>query len=241
MRFLDYLHRKNHFRLAFPGFLISWLLTGCYIYHPMPTDIPLISHKKDLRIDAGVSLLPSVHSTVSYGLTDKIAVQGFGTYIGEGKNYFQAAAGFYKNTVNKEILEIYGGYGQGIGTYTVGGSPDDIWGNYRLYFTQFNYGSISGKSHNFEAGIGLKLGYLNSRIKEEISHYNPEENSTEIEMKTHHYNGILTEPMAVLRMGGEKVRFSLKVGATRIFRLKQENIRFEYMKGNLGLGINFRL
>jgi hypothetical protein len=38
-----------------------------------------ISEKNDLRIDAGISLGPSAHTTISYGLTDKIAIQGFGS------------------------------------------------------------------------------------------------------------------------------------------------------------------
>jgi len=56
----------------------------------------LISKKNDLRVDAGVSIVPSLHATISYGLTDKIAIQGFGS-IGTGdRYYFQAQLDFTK-------------------------------------------------------------------------------------------------------------------------------------------------
>jgi hypothetical protein len=60
-------------------FAIQILVIGCAVYHPQTADIPLIDHKGDLRIDAGASLIPSVHSTFSYGLTKRIALQAFGS------------------------------------------------------------------------------------------------------------------------------------------------------------------
>ena len=46
-------------RLIF-GYLFSlMIMTSCIIYHPQTTDIPLISAKRDLRLDAGISILPS--------------------------------------------------------------------------------------------------------------------------------------------------------------------------------------
>jgi hypothetical protein len=52
-------------RYFISGFLIIIMISGCAIYHPQTTDIPLISEKNDLRIDAGVSLIPSAHATFS--------------------------------------------------------------------------------------------------------------------------------------------------------------------------------
>jgi len=63
-------------KLIINGFLISLMMSSCIVYHPMTTDIPLISEKNDLRVDAGISIVPSANATVSYGLTDKIAIQG---------------------------------------------------------------------------------------------------------------------------------------------------------------------
>ena len=97
------------------GFLLSLMMTSCIVYHTQTTDVPLISKKNDLRVDAGVSIVPSLHATISYGLTDKIAIQGFGS-IGTGdRYYFQAATGLYKDKGNSRVLELYGGFGYGYG------------------------------------------------------------------------------------------------------------------------------
>ena len=93
------------------GFITSFIITSCIVYHPHTVDIPLISKKNDLRIDAGVSLIPSAHSTVSCGLTKKVAVQGYGSIGSDERYYFQLATGLYKNRGNSRILEFYGGYG----------------------------------------------------------------------------------------------------------------------------------
>lgn len=57
------------------------LLNGCAVYYPQTTDIPLIKEKKELRVDGGISLFPAINGTVSYGLTDKIAVQVSGNLM----------------------------------------------------------------------------------------------------------------------------------------------------------------
>jgi len=83
-------------RLLIFGLLIVLLImTSCIVYHPQAIDIPLISEKNDLRIDAGISIVPSAHATVSYGLTDKIALQAFGSLGSDERYYFQGAAGIF--------------------------------------------------------------------------------------------------------------------------------------------------
>ncbi len=84
------------------GFLIALMMTSCIVYHPQTIDIPLIDKKSDLRIDAGISLVPSAHGTVSYGLTDKIAVQTFGSIGSDDRYYFQGAVGYFKDLGKKK-------------------------------------------------------------------------------------------------------------------------------------------
>ncbi|MDY0161541.1 MAG: hypothetical protein RBR64_09375, partial [Bacteroidales bacterium] len=74
-------------RLVIFGLLILLMMSSCIVYHPMPIDIPLISEKNDFRVDAGISIVPSANATVSYGLTDKIAIQGFGS-VGADDRYY---------------------------------------------------------------------------------------------------------------------------------------------------------
>ena len=75
----------------------------------------MISKKNDLRMDTGISILPPAQATVSYGLTQKVAIQGFGSYGTDNSYYFQGAAGLYKNKANNKVLEVYGGLGVGYG------------------------------------------------------------------------------------------------------------------------------
>ncbi len=90
------------------------------------TDIPLIKQKNDLRIDAGVSLVPAINTSVAYGLSDKFALHGFGSIgINEAK-YFQIAPGFYKNYPNRTVFEIYTGFGAGYGD-----TKRNLYGNYQ--------------------------------------------------------------------------------------------------------------
>lgn len=95
--------------------VVSALLSGCGVYNPLTCDIPLISNKHDIRIDGGRSLAEAVGATISYGLTDKVALQFAGSKSGEENNYyFQFAPGYYKNLGNQNIMEIYLGYGKGL-------------------------------------------------------------------------------------------------------------------------------
>lgn len=80
----------------------------------------MISKKNDLRIVGGISIIPSAHATVSYGLSDKIAIQGFGSIGPDGSYYIQAASGLYKKLGNHKVMEFYVGYGYGYGDAPAG-------------------------------------------------------------------------------------------------------------------------
>ena len=220
------------------GGLFSIMMSSCIVYQTQTTDIPLISEKHDLRVDAGVSIVPSVHATISYGLTDKIAIQGFGS-IGSGdKYYFQAATGFYKYKGNNRVLELYGGFGYGYGNAYKDANPGNLLGDYQLYFGQLNYGKIANESSNVEIGFGIKTGYLHSNLTDKnyynwISETGP--------YKTYHDESILIEPIGFIRVGGEKLKLSLKLGGTMIYKFTNTNRNLPYSYINLGLGINYRL
>jgi hypothetical protein len=82
--------------------------------YPQLVDVPLINKKGDLRANAGVSPL-QIHTTVSYGVTDQIAIQTYGGFSGEGRYFAQQSVGYYKELGNKKIMEIYSGFGFGYG------------------------------------------------------------------------------------------------------------------------------
>jgi hypothetical protein len=220
------------------GFLISLMMSSCIVYHPQTTDIPLISEKKDLRVDAGVSIVPSVHATLSYGLTQKIAIQGFGSIGLDDKYYFQVATGLYKNKGNSRILELYGGFGYGYGHVFKDANPGNLSGNYQLYFAQLNYGKTASETSNFEIGFGVKAGYLHSNLTDEnyydwVSDTGP--------FYEYHDENLLFEPIGFIRLGGDKLKFSVKLGGALIYKFTNTDKYLPYSYINLGLGLNYRL
>lgn len=221
------------------GFLILWIFSGCSFYHPMMTDIPLIREKNELRIDGSISLIPAVQTTVSYGLTDKIAIQGYGTVGADEKYYFQAAAGHFKNIGANKVLELYGGMGYGHGNAYNGSNAGDLYGNYQLYFGQANFGAISGASSKFEIGLGLKLGYMHSNLTDRNYYYGDYDWATE-EGKIYRDNSILFEPVGFMRIGGERLQFSLKIGAALMYTFTPPKRELPYNYINYAFGINYR-
>lgn len=223
-------------RILILGILISTLMSSCIVYHPITTDIPLISEKNDLRVDAGISVVPSANATISYGLTDKIAIQGFGS-IGYDRYYFQAATGLYKNKGNSKVFELYGGFGYGYGDAYNDANPGNLLGNYQLYFAQANYGKIANESSNFEIGFGIKGGCLHSNLTDRnyygwISETGP--------FKTYHDESILLEPIGFIRIGGNRLRFNVKLGGTMIYKFTNTDRNLPYSYLNLGIGLNYR-
>ncbi|GAA4850672.1 hypothetical protein GCM10023331_39180 [Algivirga pacifica] len=190
-----------------------------------------------MRIDAGVSLVPSAHATVSYGVTDKIAVQGYGSAVSDGY-YFQAATGYYKNLKNHSVMELYGGLGYGYSSAFNSATGGHLKGDYQLYFTQVNFGKISSPKSNFETGFGLKTGLMHSSMTDEYYYESETPKST---FDTYEDNSFVLEPVGFIRTGGDKLKFSLKVGATWMHQFTNKDKALPYTPFNLGLGVNYRL
>ena len=216
------------------GFALSLTLTSCIVYQPQLTDIPLIHEKNDLRVDAGVSLLPSAQATISYGLTDKVAIQGFGSYGADEKYYLQAATGIYKNKGNDRVLELYGGFGYGHGEAYDDTEPGTLLGNYQLYFGQLNYGRKANQTSKTELGFGFKTGYLHTDVNDR-NYY------TSGSYTIYKDHNLLLEPTGIIKFGKGKLRFNVKLGSTFIFNFSQNGKVIPYSRMNLGFGLNFRL
>jgi hypothetical protein len=225
------------FRIVLFGFPIAMMMAGCIVYHPQTTDIPLICEKRDLRVDAGISLIPSVHTTVSYGLTDKIAIQGYASIGSDNRFYLQTAAGLYNSKGNNRILEVYSGFGYGFGDAYIDANPGNLTGNYQLYFGQLNYGKISGVKSKFEMGFGIKTGYLHSNLADRNYYFPPSLTGPYI----YRDESILFEPAGFIRIGGDHLKFSVKLGSALIYKFTHTDKHLPYSHFNLGLGVNYRL
>lgn len=218
------------------GLFLSLMMSGCIVYHTQTTDIPLIHKKNDLRADAGISIIPSAHATISYGLTEKIAIQGFGSIGSDDRYYFQAATGLYNNMGNSRVVELYGGFGYG-NAYN-NANPGNLLGDYQLYFGQLNYGKIANELSNFEIGFGMKAGYLHSNLTDKNYYNHISETGP---FKTYHDESVLFEPVGFIRIGGQRLKFTVKLGGTLIYKFTNTNRSLPYSYFNLGLGINYRL
>lgn len=220
-------------------------LSGCAVYHPQTTDIPLIDHKGDLRIDAGASVIPSVHSTISYGLTKNIALQAFGSIGIEKRRYLQLAPGFYKCLNNNKVIELYSGLGVGYANTVknpFANMPEAIkqslYGRYQLYFVQLNWGKNANESRKLDWGLGIKTGLFHS-VLTDMNYYRTYSANEIFPINTE--NSILLEPVFSIRLGNEKTKFTFKIAATKILNLNHPDNYIPAPVLNMSLGVNFRL
>ena len=212
------------------------LITSC-AYYPQLVDVPLIREKGDTRVDVGIAIAPPiVRASVSHGLTKNIALQVAGDIGANDEYYAQSAVGFYKNKQNRNVMELYGGFGYGYSK--AGRMPKKVSGYYQTYFTQFNYGNINrGKNATTEYAFGLKTGYRDAKPTE-IHYYDTGKYS----INDFRVNIIFLEPTLFFRTGWENLKFQMGLGLCWDFRINRPE--YKYPRAgifNLGLGINYRL
>lgn len=208
--------------------------TGCVIY-PQTFDIPLISEKNELKIDGGVSVIPSASATVTFGLTDKTAVQASGN-IGSDNHYLQGAVGIYKNYRTNNVMEVYAGLGSGYGDAYQSSMPGNLAGNYRIGFAQFNIGQRKLDFANMDIGAGLKTGLINSNLTDKnyfqwYGEYGP--------FPDYHDVSFLVQPSIVARLGGKNLKFSMKASYLWLHSFSENERHIPYSRYNVGIGLNY--
>ena len=217
-----YQSRAKHFIIAALIFL-----NGCAAYYPQVVDIPLIKEKGDIRIDAGGFIAHDLresgdvggHATVSAGLTNILAIQGYMSADVLGRAHVQGALGLFKGFENKTVIEMYSGYGWGASSW------ENEKNKYQLVFSQFNIGKADLPA-DIDYGLGLKGGYI-------FSNY---EISTESQT-IHQKSGWIIEPSVFVRVGGRRVKYCTKVNY-----LWTKTISNEYyfpLMVSMGVNINF--
>lgn len=204
-------------------------LSSCAAFHPQPVDIPLIRERGDLRMDGGIFIVPpnnnsnyfgagGGHLTISYGITDILAVQVYASRT-EWMS-FQFAPGFFKSFENNTVIEFYSGYGAGGGQWGYQG----FWSSYEYAFAQFNIGRIGTR---LDYGVGLKSGYTFSYI----------DFANEWRRIFPHRSGWTIEPTAMIRFGGERVKFSTRINYLWTRTIDQEY----YFPWSFSIGMNINL
>jgi len=210
--------------------IIRYLITltlalqiGCIAYYPQMVDIPLIEEEDDLRIDIGISLMGG-HGTVSYGLTDKIAVQAYGNINMLVRFDIQGAIGTYKWFEEHSTgMELYCGYGYGNSLF---GMDEAAFGNYHLAFTQFNIGKVEVGALGVDFGLGLKGGYLFGNFVDRA------------DLTTIHKNdGFIFEPTIFFRILGNDVKYCIK--ANYVFPISINKKHSIFSPINIGISRQF--
>ncbi len=204
------------------------LFASCSIYHPQAVDIPLINHAEDVRVDASLGMsswiLPDVvtlNVTASYGFNDWLAGQAHINYGGENV-YAQLAPGFYRPFGEHSMLETYIGMGMG-GSWrdnikhsdanandTTTYSYYSYSGRFLLPFAQTNVGWHDLTAAHIDLAFGLKVGaYL-----PDFDYKKYDENDAIIAGSERDYTtaNLLVEPQVLFRIGGEHLRFNVKLG-----------------------------
>uniref|UniRef100_UPI00321775A3 hypothetical protein n=1 Tax=uncultured Draconibacterium sp. TaxID=1573823 RepID=UPI00321775A3 len=217
---------------------ITVLISGCAII-PQTTDIPLIREKGDLRIDAGVSLIPTANATVSYGLSEKIAVQAYGSYGADHPYFIQGAVGLFKNKGNNIVTEWYTGVGTGNAEVTDSSDPGKLKGNYQLYFTQFNIGKLNSNFLRADYGLGLKAAYARSKFTDKDYFDIYSYKSTDFLYPIQNDNGFVLQPTVFGRFGKGRLKFNVKAGGLLYYQFTNRENKLPVGYFNLGLGLNY--
>lgn len=229
--------KKNYFFLALCA--ASMAFASCSIYHPQAVDIPLINHAEDARVDASVGIstwvLPDVftlNTTVSYGFNDWLAGQVHFNYGGENV-YAQLAPGAYHPLGEHSVVETYVGFGMG-GAWRDGISSSDANSNDTTSFKEYNY---SGKFmlpfaqvnlgwHDLtDAHIDLAFGLKVGAYLPDFNYKKYDEGGNLIAGGDGDYTtgNLLVEPQFLFRIGGEHVRFNVKVGFSWLSDIYSDN------------------
>jgi len=208
------------------------LLSGCAAYYPQAVDIPLIKDKDDLRIDAGFFSAPAinsegatagVHWTISYGITNMVAGQIYMSMDALMRPHIQFAPGLFKGFENNTVIELYSGYGYGVGSWQSESGKND----YHLAFAQFNIGKTGISNANIDFGLGLKGGHIFSNDYIDTSE------------DIHQKSGLIIEPSVFIRFGGQRVKFCTKIN---YLWTKTVSDRYYFpLSVSMGVNLHFQL
>lgn len=224
------------------------LLASCSIYHPQSVDMPLIQQRGEVRADVAASasawlIVPdvvTVGATGTYGVTDWMAAQLHANY-GFDNWYVHAAPGLYKPIGEKFVMESYVGFGYGGVNHTDKSSTDQSTirsynGSFALPFVQVDAGWRRLLNH-VDIAFGIKTGVFMPNF--EYIHYKQDEAHTIDHQETYTNTNMLLEPQIQLRIGGERVSFTMRYGYTWLSHMSSNSGRMNYDRFTISAGLGF--
>lgn len=167
--------------------LAAICFSSCYEYWPVNCDIPLMEEKGDCRIDASLSAF-SENVSVTYSPVEHLALQSEMAVFLYVPYHFRQGVGYYTH-LGSGVGEVYVGYGMELG---------------RLYTedVQLNYGWNGLCNGKMDIGFGLRGS--------KFEWYSQDEGDDEpIEYWENRFSMHTIEPQAMIRLGGEHLKFSM--------------------------------
>ena len=238
--------------------LLALLVSGCSIYHPQAVDIPLVNHRGDLQVDlsAGLSawVLPDVltlNTTASYGLNDWLATQAHLNY-GFENVYGQLALGAYATFGSHGVVEGYlgtglGGAWRGRTSYDADDDDDDdkssgsrsyeYDGHFLLPFVQGNFGWRGLAGGHIDLAFGLKVGAYQPDFT--YKSYNDDDEIFPSRTSRYTTPNLLLEPQFQFRVGGEHVKWNLRLGFAWMNDVYGADVNLTYDWLTLSTGLTF--
>ncbi len=221
--------------LIFFSLFLPVCFSSCTVYMPQAVPVPLMSHKHELHLSAGLVAGPGAMASVCYSPLNHLAFQLYGSSAVRHVQYSQFAPGYYNSLGKGFRYEVFGGVGFGSGNYpktsgdkTVG----SIKGNYSLAFIQLNAGGSYDGRLLVEYGGGVKTGIFDSRFLDALDLQPAEQYS----MKA-----MLLEPSVFIRTG-RFVMVGLQFNYSYIGKLSNVQHAFPHAETMLAftLGFHFR-
>lgn len=230
---------------------VALAMASCSIYHPQTVDIPLLEAPGETRVDAaiGVSTFLFMPTAVTLGAT---ASHSFNGWLGGqvhanygGDNYYlQAAPGAYYAPSDHFRLEGYAGVGFGgsHGESTASEANDstaagghDWGGSFTLPFVQLNLGWRHVGA--FEFAFGIKAGALLPNYT--YTQYSDASHETVSGQERYRTTNALIEPQVQIRIGSERVKYTLRASVVGLSDLDNASSRFIYSHFTLSNGVVF--
>ncbi|MBP5548683.1 MAG: hypothetical protein J6X58_07335 [Bacteroidales bacterium] len=215
---------------------------SCVMYHPHNVDIPLLEQKGDLRIDGSLNMTfplldgTGANATVSWAPLNMLGLQASGS-ISDPENYqVQAAVGTFKGW-GKSVLEFYVGAAKGHSYYEFSNKQANVGGPYNMFFGQINFGWNHLANDIVDVGVGFKSGMMNPNWSKETY---DESTGTWSIAATHTDPHLLIEPLLMLRMGGEHLKFCINVAYSVFADWPTDDNNFNYTRLSVGAGLNYK-
>ncbi|MGB0882093.1 MAG: hypothetical protein ACPGSO_04010 [Vicingaceae bacterium] len=237
---------KNHLStFGFVGFI--FIQSSCSVYTSQNPPPVLIESKKEIEISGGASISPvlwnpGLNASFSYGISNKIQAQLYGSLIfpilNNGKNgtsHIQGCIGYSVFSNNSYSFKTFAGYFHGTSNIefpNLQGLENNFKGNYNSIFGQ---SQLTVKKDAYYYGCILKVGDFNSIEKVNLS-------NTDIKDK-----GLLIEPSIFYSRhfnGNLKLNLSYSYSFLNIKRYSNNynnNFHFNNPYGNLGIAIIYTI